>query len=97
MNKIKKVLLLCAHARNPITTQVEGPANIITLVIDLEDLLMQKKGEKQSSLGSTLFGHVPSQVVATPFTCKTNERKIQLIVDYNMSHVVTFEEYLNMM
>ncbi len=82
---------------NPIATQVEGPTNIITLVVDLEDHLMQKKGEGQSFLGSTFFGHVPSQVVATPFTCKTNERKIQPLVDYNMSHVVTFEEYLNIM
>jgi hypothetical protein len=90
-------LLLCGHATNPITTQVEGPTNIITLVVDLENPLMQKKGEEQSFLGSTLFGHVLSQVVATPFTCKTDERKIQLVVDYNISQVVTFDEYLNIM
>jgi hypothetical protein len=97
MNKIKKPYYYVDMPHNLIATQVEGPKNIITLVVDLEDPLIQKnkkqktKNKKQSSLGLTLFGRVPSQIIATPFTCKTNERKVQSLVDYSMSHVFTFE------
>jgi hypothetical protein len=56
---------------SPIATQVERLANITTLVVDLEDPSM-KKGEKQNPLGLTQ--EVSQVVVATPFTCKTNER-----------------------
>ncbi len=55
---------------SPIATQMEGLTSIKTLVVDLENLSMQK-GEKQSPLGLT---QEVSQVVASPFTCKTNER-----------------------
>jgi hypothetical protein len=55
---------------SPITTQVEGLTSIKTLIIDLEDLWMQKP-EKLNPLGLT---QEVSQVVVPPFTCKTNER-----------------------
>ncbi len=55
---------------SPITTQVEGLTSIKTLIIDLEDLWMQK-GEKWNPIGLT---QEVSEVVASPFTCKTNKR-----------------------
>ncbi len=70
MNKRYKSLVIVNMPHSPIVTQVEALTSITTLIVDLEDLWMQK-GEKHNPLGLT---QEVSQVVASPFTCKTNER-----------------------
>jgi hypothetical protein len=41
MNKIKELCYYVDMPHNPIATQMEGPKNIITLVVDLENPLIQ--------------------------------------------------------
>jgi hypothetical protein len=46
MNKrLKKPHYYMDMPHSPIATQVEGPTNIITLVVDIEDLSMQEEGK----------------------------------------------------
>jgi hypothetical protein len=48
MNKIKKPYYYVDMPHNLIATQVEGPKNIITLVVDLEDPLIQKNKKQKT-------------------------------------------------
>jgi hypothetical protein len=55
---------------------------------------MQKEGEDYSPSSSTQ--EASQVVIVAPFTCKKMKGKEPLI-NYNISHVVTFEKYLNIM
>jgi hypothetical protein len=55
---------------------------------------LQKEGEDYSPSSSTQ--EASQVVIVAPFTCKKMKGKEPLI-NYNISHVVTFEKYLNIM
>jgi len=74
---------------------MEGPTNITIVIVDLKDPSKQEK-KKRRVFQICTRGYISSQVViATHLLTRKMRRIKEPLIDINMSHVVTFEKYLN--
>lgn len=79
---------------NPIATQMEGLANITTLVIDKEKTFQCKK---EKSIVLQVQHKRPHKLLLLPQLHAKQMKGKKPLINYNISHVIILEKYLNIM